>query len=160
MIAGLTMACSNAIMGPSINYDDVLALMHKYSSQTSKHSHKNFRYRLTVTGFISDLLGEVSRVMKFYYDYSEESHHDTLIRNPSIQICLSMQNSLGFHGDAQPRSFGAKIAWLTMQVRNCVVLMTMAASMKMPDPDNPANKVSGLEDAGMSNYFFFSYSSC
>jgi mediator of RNA polymerase II transcription subunit 16, fungi type len=90
----------------------------------------------------------VESALKFHVDYSEETHHDTLIRNPSIQVCLSTHNSLGYNGDPQPRKFGAKIGWISMQIRNCVVLMTMASSMKMAAPENPQKKISGLEDAG------------
>ncbi len=86
--------------------------------------------------------------MKFHVDYSEESHHDTLIRNPSIQLCLSIQNSLGYNGEGQPRYFAAKLGWISLQIRNCIVLMTMAASMKVPDEENPQKKISCLEDAG------------
>jgi mediator of RNA polymerase II transcription subunit 16 len=101
---------------------------------------------------VYDWLSEVSRIMKFHMDYSEESHHDTLVRNPSIQLSLSIQNAMGYNGDAHPRSFGAKISWISLQVRNCVVLMTMAASLKVPDPENIPNRISGLEDAGKSGH--------
>lgn len=100
-----------------------------------------------ITDFAYDWLNEVSRLMKFHVDYSEESHHDTLIRNPSVQLCLSIQNSLGYKGDKRPREFGAKLAWISLQIRNCVVLMTMAVNMKVPDMEQQ-KKVSGLEDAG------------
>lgn len=88
----------------------------------------------------------MSRVLKFHVDYSEESQHDILIRNPSIQLSLSIQNSLGYNGDTQSRSFGAKLAWVSLQIRNCVVVMTMA-SMKVSDQSS-REKISGFEDAG------------
>lgn len=94
--------------------------------------------------FADHLLHDLSRVLKFHVYYSDEAHYDTLIRNPSIQLCLSFENSLGYNGDIKPRSFGAKIAWITLQIRNCVVVMTMAG-MKIPNQKNPT----GFEDAGM-----------
>jgi mediator of RNA polymerase II transcription subunit 16 len=106
---------------------------------------------LTTKAFPLDLLSDVARVLNFHVDYSEEAHHDTLVRNPSIQLCLSVLNSLGYNGDLQPRKFGAKMAWISLQIRNCVVLMTMTTSLKFQDPEHPQNpqkKISGIEDAG------------
>ncbi|KAI9737316.1 MAG: mediator complex subunit [Claussenomyces sp. TS43310] len=130
IVAGLAMSCSTAIMG-SVSHDDLLAIA---------------RTSISLPTFRFDWLLEICRVLKFVVDYSEESHHDTLIRNPSIQLCLSIQNSLGFNGINATRDFGAKIAWIGLQTRNCVVLMTMASSMKIPDPEQQ-RKLSGLEDA-------------
>lgn len=104
--------------------------------------------------FSYDLQSEICRNLNFSVDYSDELHHDTLIRNPSVQLCLTVQNSLGFNGDTQPRSFGAKIAWISLQARNCIVLMTMASSMKVPDP-GPQKKISVLEDPGKFHDTFY-----
>jgi len=104
--------------------------------------------RLILSAFAFDLVLEISKTLKFNVDYSEESHHDILIRNPSIQISLSILNALGYSGDAYQRTFGSKIAWMSLQLRNCVVLMTMAVNMKVPVP-NEEIKVSGLEDSGL-----------
>lgn len=89
-------------------------------------------------------------------DFSEESHHDNLVRNPSVQLCLSIQNSFGFNGDSKTRDFAAKCGWIGLQTRNCVVLMTMATSMKVPTDATQTKKISGLEDAGtwFSHYLF------
>jgi hypothetical protein len=51
---------------------------------------------------------------------------------------------LGYYGDIKPRTFGAKLAWITLQIRNCVVVMTMA-SMKVAGPQK---NISGFDDAG------------
>jgi mediator of RNA polymerase II transcription subunit 16 len=130
IVAAFTLTCSTAIM-TSINHDDLLAVASKYNKLP------NFSY---------DWISEVSRVLKFGFDYSEETHHDTLIRNPSVQLSLSIQNSMGYRGDANRREFGGQMAWLILQLRNCVLLMTMTFSMKVPLPDL-SRKVSGLEDA-------------
>ncbi len=148
VIAGLTMSCSAAVMTNSI-YDDILAIGHRYTSQQSKYSciFEAKSYELTRVAFSYDLQSEICRNLSFSVDYSDESHHDTLIRNPSVQLCLTVQNSLGFYGDIKPRSFGAKIAWISLQARNCIVLMTMASSMKVPDP-GPQKRIAVLEDPG------------
>lgn len=81
-------------------------------------------------------------------DYSEESHFDLLIRNTTIQLCLSIQQSLGFRGDFNPRTFSGKFSWIVLQLRNIVVVVTMAANMKVKGPNNEPS--SPLEDPGPS----------
>ncbi|OBT45969.1 hypothetical protein VE00_03746 [Pseudogymnoascus sp. WSF 3629] len=130
VIAGFNMACSTAIMNSS-NHDDLMAAASKF-----KH----------LPSFAFDLVSEVSKTLKFNVDYSEESHHDSLIRNPSIQLSLSIQNALGYNGDAHKRTFESKIAWISLQLRNCVVLITMAMNIRVPIPDQQ-KKVLGLEDS-------------
>jgi mediator of RNA polymerase II transcription subunit 16 len=81
-------------------------------------------------------------------DYSEESHHDVLVRNTTIQLCLCIQNSLGFKGEFNPRTFSGKFAWLVLQLRNIVVLVTMAANLNVPQSGPESDKKSPLEDPG------------
>ncbi|KFY20265.1 hypothetical protein V491_03862 [Pseudogymnoascus sp. VKM F-3775] len=130
VIAGFNMACSTAIMNSS-NHDDLLAAVSKFKN---------------VQSFAFNLVSEVSKTLKFNVDYSEESHHDSLIRNPSIQLSLSIQNALGYNGDAHKRTFESKIAWIGLQLRNCVVLITMAMNIRVPIPDQQ-KRVLGLEDS-------------
>jgi mediator of RNA polymerase II transcription subunit 16, fungi type len=80
-------------------------------------------------------------------DYSEEQHYDVLIRNTIIQLCLCIQNTLGFRGEFNVRTFSGKFAWLVLQLRNIVVLVTMAANLNVPGA-NPNDKTSPLEDPG------------
>lgn len=80
-------------------------------------------------------------------DYSEEQHYDVLIRNTTIQLFLCIQNSLGFQGEFNARTFSGKFAWLVLQLRNIVVLVTMAANLNVPGA-NPNDKTSPLEDPG------------
>lgn len=70
-------------------------------------------------------------MLKIAVDYSEEAHHDQLVRNHNLQLCLSILNHLGFHGEFQPRSFGGKFAMLTLNVRNIVILITIANNMPL-----------------------------
>ncbi|RFU33515.1 hypothetical protein B7463_g2798, partial [Scytalidium lignicola] len=132
MIAALALSCSTAVM-TSANHDDLIAIAHN-------HLKSNFAY---------DWLIELSRVFKITVDYSEEQHYDLLIRNTTIQLCLSIQNSLGFQGENSSRSFGGKFAWIVLQLRNIVVLVTMAANMKVPNLAN--DKTSPLEDPEVIN---------
>ena len=98
--------------------------------------------------FAYDWLIELAIILKAHVDYSEEPHHDVLVRNTTIQLCLSIQNSLGFKGEFQARTFEGKFSWLVLQLRNIVVLVTMAANMKVPGPNN--ERTSPLEDPGLS----------
>lgn len=132
IIASLAISCSTAVM-TNANYDDLLATAHK-------HVRTNFAY---------DWLIELSKILKVHVDYSEESHFDVLIRNTTIQLCLSIHQSLGFKGDFHPRTFGGKFSWIVLQLRNIVVVVTMAANMKVKGPNNEPS--SPLEDPEVIN---------
>ncbi|KAM3071384.1 Mediator of RNA polymerase II transcription subunit 16 [Clarireedia jacksonii] len=133
MVAALALSCSTAVM-TAVNNDDIIATAHRFAKN-------NFTY---------DWLTELSRILHVHVDYSEEAHYDVLIRNTTIQLCLSIQNSLGFNGDFNPRDFSGKFAWLVLQLRNIVVLVTMAANMKVPGP-TPDKTSSPLEDPEVIN---------
>jgi mediator of RNA polymerase II transcription subunit 16 len=99
-----------------------------------------------------DWLVELSSVLKAPIDYSEEQHADLLIRNSTLQLFHSIQSSLGFRGEFEPRSFPGKLSWLVLQLRNIVVLVTMAANLGVRgDGPNPNEKTSPLDDPGMTN---------
>lgn len=102
--------------------------------------------KLNLVDFSYDWLIELSKILKVHVDYSEESHFDVLIRNTTIQLCLSIQQSLGFKGDFYPRTFGGKFSWIVLQLRNIVVVVTMAANMKVKGANNEPS--SPLEDPG------------
>ncbi|TAQ88490.1 hypothetical protein B7494_g3202 [Chlorociboria aeruginascens] len=132
VVAALALSCASAVL-TNVNYDDLLATAYKYAKN-------NLGY---------DWLIELSRILKRGVDYLEESHFDILIRNTTIQLCLSIQNSLGFKGEFNPRTFPSKFAWIVLQLRNIVVLVTMAANMKVPGPNN--EKATPLEDPEVIN---------
>jgi mediator of RNA polymerase II transcription subunit 16 len=126
----------------SVNYDDLIATAHKHAKSSELEPIGDILYTLA---FVLMCI-ELYRILKVHVDYSEEAHYDVLIRNTTIQLCLSIQNSLGFKGEFQPRSFPGKFSWLVLQLRNIVVLVTMAANMKVPGPNN--ERTSPLEDPG------------
>ena len=78
-----------------------------------------------------DWAREVIRLVKTPVDYSEETTHDTLMRNTQLQLVLSILNHLGFHGDYKPRSPGGKFAMVGLAVRNISILITLAVSVPM-----------------------------
>lgn len=141
------------------NYDDLLAIVRPY---TTKKSMSTFRYLPYACshgiGFVQDLVTELIRILKIQIDYSEEIHHDSLVRNGSLQYCLSIMNALGFRGDFHPRSFQGKFSMLFLNVRNVVVLITIASNT----PVTVREKLSPLDDPGKSCclllWFVYSYS--
>lgn len=102
------------------------------------HSHE--------AGFVQDWVTELIRILKIQIDYSEDTHHDSLVRNGSLQYCLSIMNALGFRGDFNPRSFQGKFSMLFLNVRNVVVLITIASNT----PVTVREKLSPLDEPGKS----------
>ena len=90
---------------------------------------------------------EISKVLKVHVDYTEDNQADPLLRNSLIQFCLSIQNSMGFQGQYQPRTFAGKLAWIGLQLRNVVILLTMASNVTVPMGNG--ERLSPLDDPGM-----------
>jgi mediator of RNA polymerase II transcription subunit 16 len=143
----------------NVNYDDLLATANKHATARKSGSCTCRTVTLLMKlEFAYDWLNELSRILKVHMDYSEETHHDVLVRNTTIQLCLCIQNSLGFKGEFNPRTFSGKFAWLVLQLRNIVVLVTMAANLNVPQSGPNSDKQSPLEDPGplpISTDFFF-----
>lgn len=78
--------------------------------------------------FSYEWVNELVRILKVTVDYSEEAHHDSLVRNNNLQLCLSILNHLGFRGQFRPRTFGGKFAVLALNIRNIVILITIASN--------------------------------
>ncbi|KAK5990781.1 Mediator of RNA polymerase II transcription subunit 16-like protein [Cladobotryum mycophilum] len=125
-IAGLTLTTVSA-MWHQANYDDMLAIVQPYTSKKR---------------FTHDLLNEIIKILKIQVDYSEELHHDSLMRNASLQSCLSIMNSLGFRGELKPRTFQSKFAMVELNVRNVVILITLASNT----PVTVREKMSPLDE--------------
>ncbi|KAK0730489.1 RNA polymerase II mediator complex subunit Sin4 [Lasiosphaeris hirsuta] len=126
MLAALSVAISPAAIQQT-NLDDVLSIARPFTQKS------DFTYSWIRT---------IVNMLKIPVDYSEESHHDQLVRNSHLQVCLSILNHLGFHGEFQPRSFGGKFAMLALNVRNIVILITIANNT----PVNLKEKLSPLDD--------------
>jgi mediator of RNA polymerase II transcription subunit 16 len=95
-------------------------------------------------GFPYDWVMEMVRMLKVSVDYSEEAHHDQLVRNNNLQLCLSILNHLGFRGEFKPRPFSGKFAMLALNVRNIVILITIASNTPM----NLKEKLIPLDEPG------------
>lgn len=78
-------------------------------------------------------------------DYSEDSHHDNLVRNSALQMVFSVMNHLGFSGEHNPHSFSGKFAMLALNTRNIIILVTIASNTPQP----MGGKFSPLDEPGM-----------
>lgn len=113
-------------------------------SRVSRDTHR--KHVLTDIGFTQDMITEFIKILKIQVDYSEDTHHDALVRNGLLQSCLAIMNALGFHGELQPRSFHGKFSMLSLNVRNVVVLVTIASNT----PLTYREKLNPLDEPGKS----------
>lgn len=129
------------------NHDDLLAVVQSLAYKKSQSLapnicfavHANFR-----SEFVLDWVSELIRILKIQVDYSDETHHDALMRNLSLQFCLGIMNSLGFRGESLKRSFQSKFAMIDLNLRNVVILITLASNT----PLNIREKMSPLDEHG------------
>ncbi|CAK7265909.1 Mediator of RNA polymerase II transcription subunit 16 [Sporothrix epigloea] len=126
VVAALSSAVSTA-SSSYISYDDVLAIARQFIDRPR---------------FAYDWIAEMIRILKINVDYSEDTHHEQLVRNNTLHTCLGILNQLGFHGDIRPRSFFGKFSMLALNVRNIVILITIASNT----PSNLKDKISPLEE--------------
>lgn len=110
VVAALTISIGQAAASNG-NIDDVLAVARQFLGKNK---------------FPCDLISEMVRMMRVPIDYSEEPHHDTLVRNQLLQLCFSVLNHLGWNGEFQERSFRSKMAMFALNLRNIVILITIA----------------------------------
>lgn len=66
--------------------------------------------------------------MRIPVDYSDDVPHDHLIRNHLLQFCFSIFNHLGWNGEYHERHFRNKLATVALNLRNIVILVTVAGS--------------------------------
>ncbi|KAI9759075.1 MAG: mediator complex subunit [Chaenotheca gracillima] len=93
--------------------------------------------QLEIPNLEGEFLNEIFRAMSMSVDYSLDSQYEKLFRNPMIQRCLSMQNSLSFKGERKHRNLNAKLAWFTLHLR--LVALTFAFSFNNGRTPNEKN---------------------
>ncbi|RYP18890.1 hypothetical protein DL765_003678 [Monosporascus sp. GIB2] len=77
------------------------------------------------------------------FSHKDQTPHDHLIRNHQMQFCFSILQHLGWRGEYQPRDFSSKLAMIMLNLRNIVIIITIAnntnalrgATTPMDDPD-------------------------
>ncbi|KLU84072.1 hypothetical protein MAPG_03117 [Magnaporthiopsis poae ATCC 64411] len=111
VVAGLALTVAAAASSQT-NHDDILAIGRQFIDKPR---------------FAYDWVMEVARMLKIHIDYSEEAHHDQLVRNHHLQLCLSILHHMGLYGEFNPRSFGGKFGAVALGVRSIVILITIAS---------------------------------
>lgn len=129
-VAGMTLAIGSCTPSQS-SFDDVLAI-----GRTLRHK----------ANFCNDLIHEIARMTKITVDYSEESHHDALMRNTHLQLALSIMCHLGFNGQYEKRSFSSKFAKLALHARSVIVVVSVSNNT----PPHLRDRCSPLDEPGMS----------
>ncbi|KAI1817793.1 RNA polymerase II mediator complex subunit Sin4 [Poronia punctata] len=112
IVAGCTMSTAGATHS-STSIDDIFAVARMFPRRDE------FALKW-VTDFV--------QITRMSTDYSEDIPHDYLIRNQNLQICFSIFNHLGWNGEFQPRHFRSKMASLVLNVRNTVIIVSLASS--------------------------------
>ena len=126
VLVGLTIPMSStAVIHASC--DDILAMARQFGQKPE---------------FAYAWVREIVAMLKVAVDYSEDAHHDQLVRNTLLHLCFGVLNHLGFRGDFQPRSHDAKFASLAMGVRNMFVVITIANNI----PPGIKEKLNPLDD--------------
>jgi mediator of RNA polymerase II transcription subunit 16 len=76
---------------------------------------------------------ELVRMLKLTVDYSADAKNsDNLVRNNNLHLCFAILNHLGFRGEFKPRTFGGKFAMLALNIRNIVILISIASTSTTP----------------------------
>lgn len=130
-VAGLSIAAAGSVYTQS-NFDDILAITHPLAEKKR---------------FTQDWIQELIRILKIQVDYSQEIHHESLMRNTALHTCMSIMNSLGFRGENSPRSFQSKFANVCLNARIIVILTTLASNTPLQARD----KMSPLDEPGKSS---------
>ena len=115
VLIALTVPLSSTAVA-QVTCDDILAMARPFAQ---------------VPDFSYSWIREIIGMLKIVVDYSEESHHEQLVRNSLLQLCLSILNHLNFRGDFKPRSLDGKFALLALSVRNIFVVITVATNTPM-----------------------------
>ncbi|KAL1843023.1 hypothetical protein VTJ49DRAFT_3337 [Mycothermus thermophilus] len=110
VLVALTIALSASALS-QVTCDDILAMARPFAQ---------------LPDFTSSWIREAVNILKIAVDYSEETHHEQLIRNILLQLCLSILGHLNFRGEFKPRSPEGKFATLALAVRNLFLVLTVA----------------------------------
>ncbi|KAI0484923.1 RNA polymerase II mediator complex subunit Sin4 [Xylariaceae sp. FL0804] len=94
--------------------DDLLAIARKFI-------HKEH--------FVVKWVTDLTTTTRATVDYVEDpSQYDHLVRNNTLQLCLSIFNHLGWTGEFKPRHFRGKLSMLALALRNFIILISVATN--------------------------------
>lgn len=120
-------SCNN-----NLNNDDLLLVAQQYRNPV----------------FNNMFLSEAHRALNLKMDFATESPSERLFRNPLLQRCLSLQNSLDFQGEKVNKRLSGKLAWATLHLR----VASVAFALTFNNPQRQAGP-SGAAGSGGSNDF-------
>ncbi|CAL8583760.1 hypothetical protein XPA_009378 [Xanthoria parietina] len=98
-------------IGYAIYHDDLSAAMQNFQKQYLKDRPDEAQ------DFVSAFLSDMYRILQLKIDYSGDIKIENYLKNALHQKTLSMQLSLGYHGEEQHRTLPSKIAFATLQLR-------------------------------------------
>ncbi|CCC10210.1 unnamed protein product [Sordaria macrospora k-hell] len=110
VMAALILALSSTVTA-SNNFDDILAMARPFNENPQ---------------FAASWVRGTVNLLKMNFDFSDEALNDSLIRNPFLQMCLSILSHMSFRGEFRPRSYEGKLSFLILQVRNFIVLVSLS----------------------------------
>ncbi|KAI2621233.1 RNA polymerase II mediator complex subunit Sin4 [Hypoxylon sp. NC1633] len=112
LVASFTISTAQAASNGAF-IDDILAVARNFVSKDA---------------FSVEWVKTMVQLMKITVDYTEDAPHDHLIRNSVLQMCFSIINYLGWRGDLQPRQTWGKLSILALNLRNIVIMVTLASN--------------------------------
>lgn len=98
-------------IGYAIYHDDLSAAMQNFQKQYLKDRPEEAQ------DFVYAFLSDMYRILQLKIDYSGDIKIENYLKNALHQKTLSMQLSLGYHGEEQHRTLPSKIAFATLQLR-------------------------------------------
>ena len=109
------------------NSDDLLMVLQQFVQNLTTNSHAD---ELLVGKVEEDFFSDLYRALNLTLDHSMDSSSDKLLRNPTIQRCLSLQASLDYKGEGQYRTTRSKVAWTLLNLR--MISLTVAFAFTKP----------------------------
>lgn len=133
-----------------------VALAHQHAYSCNNHLNNDDlllvaqQYRNPI--FNNTFLSEAHRALNLKMDFATESPSERLFRNPLLQRCLSLQNSLDFQGERVNKRLSGKLAWATLHLR--VASVAFALTFNNPQRQaGPGGAAAAGSSAGGSNDF-------
>ncbi|KAL8985855.1 MAG: hypothetical protein Q9205_000573 [Flavoplaca limonia] len=107
-------------------HDDLSAVMQKFQKHFLKDRPEEARE------FVHVFLSDMCRILQLNVDYSGDSKIENYLKNVLHQKTLSMQHSLGYHGEQQHRTLPSKVAFAILQLRWAALTFLMGLKQNPP----------------------------
>ena len=124
-------------------HDDLSAVMQKFQKQFLKDRPEEARE------FVHVFLSDMCRILQLNVDYSGDVKIENYLKNVLHQKTLSMQHSLGYHGEQQHRTLPSKVAFAILQLRWAA--LTFLMGLKQNPPGTILSTEAGFNRTGTSS---------